>query len=141
MENGPIPVSKLACVVSGRDPSVTGATLLSKAVSSRGIPVIPDTTPSRPRSLTSSSHLKFTDIRRSEVPSASCRLQHHGPTSHEVGMPGGRFPPLPVGCNIKRPTSHEVGMQEPSHRLYVGYNITNPPLTMWVCRRHLTACM
>ena len=30
-------------------------------------PVIPDTTPSRPRSLTSSSHLKFTDIRRSEL--------------------------------------------------------------------------
>jgi hypothetical protein len=48
---------------------------------------------------------------RSNSPSG-CRLQHHGPTSDEVGMRRtcGALR-IVVGCNITGPTSDEVGMR------------------------------
>jgi hypothetical protein len=64
---------------------------------------------------------------------ADCRLQHQGPTSHEVGMQECE----PTDCRLQHqgPTSHEVGMQEcePTARS-VGWSISDPPLTRWVCR-------
>ena len=40
-----------------------------------------------------------------------CRLQHQGPTSHEVGMQPSRRQRLFCRLQHQGPTSHEVGME------------------------------
>jgi hypothetical protein len=58
------------------------------------------------------------------------RLEHHGPTSHEVGMPAVRAT-LPCRLEHHGPTSHEVGMRENLTRTSPGQSMLDCPYPAW----------
>ena len=79
--------------------------------------------------------------RRSGTP---CRLEHHGLTSHEVSMQKPKRSGTPCRLEHHGPTSSEVSMRNRYEEtreppvLLVGFNISDPPLTRWVCAADLT---